>query len=514
VLPLAALILPAPPVSAAEACPDAFFVGVRGSGNPLSKNQGVGPSVEAVLETTRATLRPDIGLELIALEYPAVSVEEGIVRSPFGAKYKESVSEGADLLEREVSTRLNTCSVTPLVVAGHSQGAQVIDRYMAEAGARAMPNVVGVALLGDPTRFPTNPYNVDPNPPGAGVFHSPFWGSFRKDTVVPPDYWGVVDSFCMPGDPICAGGPERDYDVGGDVRLLAMFRDSQHSAYASAGVSEQAGRILALRIEMAIDETRPPDGTFGPRIGNPSLHVSGIAATDTGSGYWLALDNGDVDDLGDAPVVGSLGGGPLNAPIVGMAARNSSGYWLVGADGGVFALGGAEFHGSLADTTLASPVVGLAAGPDGTGYWLACADGSVHAFGSAVLHGSASSLDLVAPIVGIGASVDGDGYWLAAADGGVFSFGDASFYGSVAEQDLNQPVVGIARTPGGAGYWLVASDGGIFSFGDAPFLGSGVDRGVTSAVTGIASNPDEPGYWISTSDGSVYGFGAAPMFDS
>ena len=34
-----------------------------------------------------------------------------------------------------------------------------------------------------------------------------------------------------------------------------------------------------------------------------------------------------------------MGGKPLNAPIVGMAAA-SSGYWLVASDGGVFALAG------------------------------------------------------------------------------------------------------------------------------------------------------------------------------
>ena len=40
--------------------------------------------------------------------------------------------------------------------------------------------------------------------------------SFRTDTVVPPDYLPVLDSCCIPGDPICAGGPERSVDIGAE----------------------------------------------------------------------------------------------------------------------------------------------------------------------------------------------------------------------------------------------------------------------------------------------------------
>ena len=44
---------------------------------------------------------------------------------------------------------------------------------------------------------------------------------------------------------------------------------------------------------------------------------------------------------------GSMGGHPLNQPVVGMAATpDGKGYWLVAADGGIFAFGDARFYGS------------------------------------------------------------------------------------------------------------------------------------------------------------------------
>jgi len=61
-----------------------------------------------------------------------------------------------------------------------------------------------------------------------------------------------------------------------------------------------------------------------------------------------------------APYRGSLGGLPLNSPIVGMANDPASGgYYEVAADGGIFAFG-APYRGSLGGLPLNSPIVGIA----------------------------------------------------------------------------------------------------------------------------------------------------------
>jgi hypothetical protein len=66
--------------------------------------------------------------------------------------------------------------------------------------------------------------------------------------------------------------------------------------------------------------------------------------------------------FGDAGFYGSAGGTRLNRPIAGMAATNSGrGYWLVASDGGIFAYGDAPFLGSAGAAPLAQPVVAISA---------------------------------------------------------------------------------------------------------------------------------------------------------
>ncbi len=53
---------------------------------------------------------------------------------------------------------------------------------------------------------------------------------------------------------------------------------------------------------------------------------------------------------------------------------------MIGSDGGVFSFGDAAFHGSMGGIPLNQPVVGVAPDPDGSGYWLVAADGGIFAF--------------------------------------------------------------------------------------------------------------------------------------
>jgi hypothetical protein len=87
-----------------------------------------------------------------------------------------------------------------------------------------------------------------------------------------------------------------------------------------------------------------------------------------------------------------MGGKPLNAPIVGMAAApGGGGYWLVASDGGIFSFGGAGFSGSMGGKPLNKPIVGMAAVPSDGGYWLVASDGGIFSFGDAGFSGSAAA---------------------------------------------------------------------------------------------------------------------------
>ena len=225
------------------------------------------------------------------------------------------------------------------------------------------------------------------------------------------------------------------------------------------------------------------------------LSLVGAAAAD-GAGYWEVASDGGIFSFGDAAFHGSMGGTPLNAPIVGMAATpDGAGYWEVASDGGIFSFGDAAFHGSMGGTPLNAPIVGMAATPDGAGYWEVASDGGIFSFGDAAFHGSMGGTPLNAPIVGMAATPDGAGYWEVASDGGIFSFGDAAFHGSMGGTPLNAPIVGMAATPDGAGYWEVASDGGVFGF-DAPFYGSRGGLSAEDRFFSMVPTPDGGGYLL------------------
>jgi len=233
------------------------------------------------------------------------------------------------------------------------------------------------------------------------------------------------------------------------------------------------------------------------------------------SQVWQGASDGGVFGQGGAPFLGSMGGTPLDAPIVGMAATpDGGGYWLVASDGGVFAFGDAAFAGSTGSEHLNQPIVAAAATSDGGGYWLVASDGGVFAFGDAGFSGSMGGSPLQAPIVTVASSGSGFGYWLVASDGGVFAFGDAAFAGSTGSEHLNQPIVAAAATSDGNGYWLVAADGGVFAFGDAPFAGSTGLLHLQAPVVSMVPSPSSGGYQLVAADGGVFAFGNAPFSGS
>jgi hypothetical protein len=101
-------------------------------------------------------------------------------------------------------------------------------------------------------------------------------------------------------------------------------------------------------------------------IGSRAAASGPVVAQDpTGPGYWLAASDGGVFTFGGATFFGSMGGTPLNSPIVGITATpDGGGYWLVAADGGIFSFGDAQFFGSTGAIHLNKPIVGMAAVPE------------------------------------------------------------------------------------------------------------------------------------------------------
>ena len=294
---------------------------------------------------------------------------------------------------------------------------------------------------------------------------------------------------------------------------------------AAIGTSAFAVRVTAGGTPTMTNGPTTPTGPMSTATTALSITVAGPPVPPPavrGSGYWLGASDGGIFAFGDATFDGSMGGQPLNAPIVGLAATPdangaaSGGYWEVASDGGIFAFGDATFDGSMGGQPLNAPIVGLAATPDGHGYWEVASDGGIFAFGDATFDGSMGGQHLNTLIVGLAATPDGHGYWEVASDGGIFAFGDATFDGSMGGQHLNAPIVGLAATSGAGsngvaagGYLEVASDGGIFAFGNAAFDGSMGGQSLNKPIVGLAAAPDGHGYWEVASDGGIFAFGDA-----
>ena len=217
----------------------------------------------------------------------------------------------------------------------------------------------------------------------------------------------------------------------------------------------------------------PPPPTAAATGRWPPTAASSPSATPSSTARWAASPSTSRSSAWPPPPTGG-------------------GYWEVASDGGLFAFGDAQFYGSMGGKPLNQPIVGMAATPDGEGYWEVAADGGLFAFGDAAFYGSMGGKPLNQPIVGMAATPDGGGYWEVASDGGLFAFGDAQllrldgrqapqpadrrhgrhprqatatgrwprtaasspsatpFFGSMGGTPLNQPVVGMSGGARGA----------------------------------------------------------------
>ena len=299
--------------------------------------------------------------------------------------------------------------------------------------------------------------------------------------------------------------------LGGSIGFLAALGLGVGLAGAHFGGQSQPATAHAGRAGVNL----ATDHLGAVKKNSRSTFVSSVA------GYDLGATDGGVFAFpqtltGPSLFHGSMGGQPLNQPVVGMAG-DSAGYWLAAKDGGVFRFGTVGYFGSLPQLGInVDNIVGIAADSTMGGYYLVGSTGAVYAFGNANFKGSLPGDGVhVNDIVGIAAAPGNSGYWLVGADGGIFSFPTTLYRGSVPASGVHVGnIKGIAATTTGIGYWLVGADGGVFSFGDASYLGSvpGVGISISNVVAIIATS--DSGYWLVGSDGGIFTFGSASFYGS
>ena len=322
---------------------------------------------------------------------------------------------------------------------------------------------------------------VPPSPTGPATVDVQVFASGGQSAIT------AGDRFTYTFAPIVTGVSPRTGPPGGGTSVT--ITGQQFTGPLTVRFGAAPGSDVVVNSSTSLTATSPPGSGLVDVVVQNSAGTSVPGILDHFNyvvGYWFVAADGGIFSFGPQ-FFGSMGGQPLNKPVVGMASTpDAAGYWLVASDGGIFAFGDAPFYGSMGGSPLNQPVVGMAATPDGGGYWLVAADGGIFSFGDARFFGSTGAIHLNKPVVGMTPTSDGGGYWFVASDGGIFACGDAAFLGSMGGSRLNQPVVGMAAPVGAPGYWLVAADGGIFSFGP-PFYGSTGSLVLNKPVVGMAA---------------------------
>ena len=316
-----------------------------------------------------------------------------------------------------------------------------------------------------------------------------------------------------------AGNPNRNWTVALQVSAIEAAYPSIGSLQsiqvtARNGLGDYGGRATSLSIVGSTGTASVTGDEFRVKFGLKSNFFQVQSQPSGGvSGYWQMANDGGVFTFGNAQFYGSMGGRPLNRPVVALSANvDSQGYWLVASDGGIFSYGSSKFYGSMGGKPLNKPIVNMTPTPSGAGYWMVASDGGIFAYGDAQFYGSMGGKPLNKPIVGMASTPTGKGYWLVATDGGIFAYGDAAFYGSTGNLSLRQPIVGMETSPDGGGYVMVAADGGVFAYGNSAFVGSLPGANIQATVAGIAGTATGQGYAIVSTNGTVYTFGDAPNF--
>lgn len=170
-----------------NACPDVEVIGARASTERPGLGVLIGPFAQRLTREASQTVRTT------AVDYPATL-----------SNYQASVQQGVTALAADLGRTAAACPGTRFVLAGYSQGANVVGDALAGRG-RATPavapelasRVAAVVLFGDPTFTAGEPFNVTDGT-RSGVFAR---GRGRLDAFA-----DRTRSFCNRNDRFCQGG--------------------------------------------------------------------------------------------------------------------------------------------------------------------------------------------------------------------------------------------------------------------------------------------------------------------
>ena len=349
-------------------------------------------------------------------------------------------------------------------------------------------------------------------------------GTFTPSASTPQDLTVVRGT---PSSPSITNVPGGATEEGSFVAGVATNGDGARSVSSSTpSVCTVAGDGVTVNFLVGGSCTLTAQVGAGSNYNGAAGHPQTFTVAFAPRGYWLVGSDGGIFSFGAASFHGSMGGVPLQRPVVGITPTASrQGYWLVASDGGIFSFGDSGFYGSIpalglhpagsgVPNSLSAPIVAVVPSSTGHGYFMVGSDGGVFAFGDAHFAGSCPGIGGCAgTAVAVMPDRSGNGYWLVTTTGSVYAFGDAPFFGTPPGQP--DPVVDAVAAPNGQGYWILFASGAVYGFGSAP--GAGGPGGYVNSynpATAIFPTADGQGYWVAAAHGDVFSYGNAPFLGS
>ncbi len=116
--------------------------------------------------------------------------------------------------------------------------------------------------------------------------------------------------------------------------------------------------------------------------GNLTVNYENLTGT---TGVLATITNTESTPAtpGNALLLSGLAPDANGASVLPASAALNTGYIEAASDGGLFAFPKAQFYGSMGGKPLNKPVVGVVSTPDNKGYWEVASDGGIFNFGDA-----------------------------------------------------------------------------------------------------------------------------------
>jgi len=198
-----------------------LLVGVRGSGetNAETGGGGLGDTVSSVFHGLIKELSPQL-VGATAVDYLAVGVPtamDGAVAGQASMTYANSYQQGLVQLMNELYLWNHKCPSYRFVLAGYSQGADVLGGVLAQlnpavpAELSIIHKIDGVAFFGDPHYNPADGATAaNSGASHGGLFRYRWLGSgSTASRTIPGWLTGRARSWCRTGDPVCDFDPAR-----------------------------------------------------------------------------------------------------------------------------------------------------------------------------------------------------------------------------------------------------------------------------------------------------------------